>query len=79
MNEEYIKLTQEWHRKGFESRQAEINELRSTVEGWKDEYRIMTLRYEGLKKRIDDALKEIDLKGDVETAIKILKGNENEN
>ena len=32
MDEEYIKLTQEWHRKGFESRQAEVDELQKRID-----------------------------------------------
>lgn len=34
---------------GARSRQAEVDELKTVVEGWKEEYRIMALRYENLK------------------------------
>ena len=63
--------------------QKRIDELQETATGWKDECRSMTLRYERLQKRIDEALEEFDSYfGDnypVLKAIKILKGNQNEN
>lgn len=60
---------------GAQSRQAEID-------AWKDELRIMALRYERLQKRIYDALKEIEggitEKHHISYIAKTLKGESND-
>lgn len=40
--------------------QTKINELNEVVNGWKDEYRIITLRYERSKKQIDELQARVD-------------------
>lgn len=76
---------------GQQSQQAKIDELNEVVNGWKDEYRIMTLRYERSKKQIDELQARVDgaldwlnsssSKNDsaVKHAIDCLKGNKDEN
>ena len=73
-----------FYQAGQQSQQAKIDELNEVVNWWKDEYRIMTLRYERSKGRIDEALSHLDLAYPeswgccVEQAMDILKGNKDE-
>lgn len=87
MNEEYIKITQEWHRKGFESRQAEIDELKHELETLQGMHNAVS-RIAGelvddvvdLQNRIDEALIKLNdarnngVDKSHYEAIKILKG-----
>src|SRR5699024_8838618 len=41
-------------RDSWNYQQSKIDEINEVANGWKDEYRIMSLRYERSKKRIDD-------------------------
>ena len=68
----------------------EINRLKSVIDGmvneidaWKDEYRIATLRYEKLQKRVNEISTYIDQSKSVSMRAyndinKIIKGKENE-
>lgn len=67
MNEEYIKLTQEWHRKGFESRQAEVDELQKRID-----------KIEGLVFGLDGDNDQYNLILCINGVKKILKGKEND-
>lgn len=60
----------------WEYQQAKIDEINEVANGWKDEYRIMSLRYERSKKRIDELQGRIDAIHDIiERAKKSRSGN----
>lgn len=64
MDDKYIEITQEWHRKGFEagaaSRQADVDELTKMLHASCDDGHYLFNRMNELEKRINDALGVIE-------------------
>lgn len=57
--DEFVELTQEWHTKGWNARQGEIDELKAQLNNMETCYIEKKKECEGLQKRIDEALQEV--------------------
>jgi len=53
MDEKFIALTQEWHTKGWNARQGEIDELKAQLECCRKENAVLLGKAGELQKRID--------------------------
>lgn len=87
MDEKYIKLTQEWHNRGYEagaqSRQAEVNAEREQAQEFWIDFQNMKDERDDLQKRIDEAMDELEYPKAswdevIYNVIKTLKGNKND-
>ena len=57
--DEFVELTQEWHTKGWDARQGEIDELKAQLNNMEACYIDMKKQVEGLQGQVGEALEEI--------------------
>lgn len=59
MDEKFIALTQEWHTKGWNARQGEIDELKTQLNNMEACYIEKKEEVEGVQGQVSEALEEI--------------------
>jgi hypothetical protein len=79
MDEKFIALTQEWHTKGWNARQSEIDELKAQLECCRKENAVLLGKVGELRGKIDGAIKDLTRPcytqaGKIDDALKALRG-----
>ncbi|MEQ1305136.1 hypothetical protein ABLB95_15275 (plasmid) [Acinetobacter radioresistens] len=79
MDEKFIALTQEWHSKGWNARQSEIDELKAQLECCRKENAVLLGKLGELQERIDGAIGDLTRPcytqaGKIDDALKTLRG-----